>query len=90
MPVFLPGKLVAFGTVREYLLRAEFSSVLLHTLIENDLVAEYSLHVYPLVLGGGKWLFPEGKRLLLKLTHTTALPAGVLFQRYERLPARDY
>ena len=59
------------------------SSVLLHTLIENDLVDEYILHVYPLVLGGGKRLFPEGKRLNLKLNHSTTLPTGVVFQRYE-------
>ena len=43
------------------------SSVLAHTLIENDLVDEYMLHVYPLVLGIGKRLFPEGKRITLKL-----------------------
>jgi dihydrofolate reductase len=50
----------------------------------NDLVAEYNLHVYPLAVGGGKRLFPEGKRLNLKLMQSTALPAGVLYQRYER------
>ncbi|MBI2333732.1 MAG: dihydrofolate reductase [Chloroflexi bacterium] len=59
------------------------SSVLVHTLIENDLVDEYALHVYPLVLGGGKKLFPEGTRVNLKLIDSTALPTGVLFQRYE-------
>ena len=42
------------------------SSVLLHSLIENDLVDEYMLHVYPLVLGIGKRLFPEGKRVELE------------------------
>jgi hypothetical protein len=26
--------------------------------VENDPVDEFSLHVYPLVLGGGKRLFP--------------------------------
>jgi dihydrofolate reductase len=36
------------------------SSVLIHTLAENDLVDEYSLHVYPVVLGSGKRLFPTG------------------------------
>ena len=46
-----------------------------------------NLHVYPLVLGGGKRLFPHGKRLNLKLTHSTALPTGVLFQQYESPPA---
>lgn len=59
------------------------SSVLVHTLIENDLVDEYSLHVYPLVLGSGKRLFPEGKRVNLKLIGSQALPTGVVFQQYE-------
>ncbi len=63
------------------------SSVLLHTLIENDLVDEYKLHVYPLVLGGGKRLFPEGRRLNLRLVRSTPLPTGVVFQEYETVRA---
>jgi dihydrofolate reductase len=59
------------------------SSVLVHTLIENDLVDEYALHVYPLVLGGGKRLFPEGERVNLKLIASTALPTGVMYQQYQ-------
>jgi dihydrofolate reductase len=59
------------------------SSVLAHTLIENDLVDEFHLHVYPLSLGGGKRLFPEGKRVNLKLMEAKALPTGVVYQRYE-------
>lgn len=59
------------------------SSVLAHTLIENDLVDEYALHVYPLVLGGGKKLFPEGKRINLKLISSQALPTGVVYQQYQ-------
>ena len=59
------------------------SSVLVHTLIENDLVDEYSLHVYPLVLGGGKKLFPDGKRVNLKLIASQALPTGVVYQQYQ-------
>jgi len=59
------------------------SSVLVHTLIENDLVDEYMLHVYPLVLGGGKRLFPDGKRVNLNLIESTALPTGVVFQKYQ-------
>jgi dihydrofolate reductase len=58
------------------------SSVLAHTLIQNDLVDEYTLHVYPLVLGGGKKLFPEGKYVPLKLVESHALPTGVVFMRY--------
>ena len=62
------------------------SSVLVHSLIENDLVDEYALHVYPLVLGGGKKLFPEGMHVNLKLEESAALPTGVVYQRY--IPAR--
>src|SRR5258706_11663737 len=59
------------------------SSVLVQQLIENDLVDEYALHVYPLVLGMGKRLFPEGKRLDLKLIESSSLPTGVVYQRYQ-------
>jgi len=59
------------------------SSVLIHALAENDLVDEYDLHVYPLVVGGGKRLFPEGKRINLKLLEAKPLPTGVVLQRFE-------
>ena len=59
------------------------SSVLMHALIENDLVDEYALHVYPLVLGSGKRLFPDGKRVNLKLVESVPLPTGVVYQRYQ-------
>jgi len=61
------------------------SSVLLHTLNETDLIDEYVLHVYPVVLGGGKRLFTEGKKIDLKLIEAKPLPTGVLFQRYQRV-----
>jgi dihydrofolate reductase len=59
------------------------SSVLIHTLAENDLVDAYNLHIYPLVLGGGKRLFPDGKRINLKLVESRTLPTGVVFQMYQ-------
>jgi dihydrofolate reductase len=59
------------------------SSVLIHTLAENDLIDEYHLHVYPLVLGSGKRLFPAGTRQNLRLVRSHALPTGVLFQEYQ-------
>lgn len=59
------------------------SSILMHALIENDLIDEYTLHVYPLVLGIGKRLFPDGKRVNLKLIESSALPTGVVYQRYQ-------
>jgi len=60
------------------------SSVLAHTLAENDLIDEYALHIYPLVLGGGKRLFPAGKHMNLKLVEATPIPSGVVFMRYRR------
>ena len=60
------------------------SSVLHQTLAENDLVDEYRLHVYPLVLGTGKRLFPGGKRIDLKLIDAKPLPSGVVYQIYTR------
>jgi dihydrofolate reductase len=60
------------------------SSVLVHTLAEHDLIDEYNLHVYPLVLGSGKKLFPEGQRVNLRLIESTPLPSGVVHMRYAR------
>ena len=58
------------------------SSVLVHTLAQHDLVDEYSLLVYPLVLGGGKRLFPGGMRTNLRLVETRSFPTGVVLMRY--------
>ncbi|MCA9873216.1 MAG: dihydrofolate reductase, partial [Anaerolineales bacterium] len=60
------------------------SSVLIQTLADHDLIDEYALHVYPLVLGGGKQIFPAGKRLNLTLVEASPLPTGVVFMRYRR------
>lgn len=60
------------------------SSVLIHALAQNDLVDEYMLHVYPLVLGSGKRLYSEGTRLNLTLVEAVPLPTGVAYMRYRR------
>ncbi len=60
------------------------SSVLIQALAAHDLIDEYRLHVYPLVLGGGKRIFPAGKRINLALVETDALPTGVVYMRYRR------
>lgn len=58
------------------------SSVLVHTLIEHDLVDEYLLHVYPVALGSGKRLFPDGVRVNLRLIEAKSIPSGVVLMRY--------
>ncbi len=64
------------------------STELIRTLAEHDLVDEYRLAVYPLVLGNGKKLFSEGFALArLTLVETRALPSGVLVNTYRRSDA---
>jgi dihydrofolate reductase len=58
------------------------SSVLVHALAQHDLVDEYSLLVYPVVLGSGKKLFPDGLRLSLRLVESRPFPSGVVLMRY--------
>ncbi|MFI5271921.1 MAG: dihydrofolate reductase family protein [Ktedonobacterales bacterium] len=58
------------------------SSVLVHTLARHDLIDEYHLLVYPVVLGSGKKVFPDGVRLNLRLVEARPLPSGVVLTRY--------
>jgi dihydrofolate reductase len=61
------------------------STRLIRTLAEHDLVDEYRLAVYPLVLGTGKKLFADGFPLArLTLAETRALRSGVLVNTYRR------
>ena len=59
------------------------SSVLVHTLAQHDLVDEYSLLVFPVILGSGKKVFPEGFHTGLKLMETKSFPTGVVLMRYQ-------
>jgi dihydrofolate reductase len=62
------------------------SSVLIHTLAQHDLIDEYTLMVYPVVLGSGKRLFPAGLRVNLRLVDSRPLPSGVVMMRYTTEP----
>lgn len=60
------------------------SSQLVHALLANDLVDELHLTVYPLSLGGGKRVFPEGVDVPLRLASANPYPTGVLGLHYTR------
>ena len=67
------------------------SSALLQTLIERDLVDEYRLWVFPLVLGSGKRLFGEGTAPAgLELVDTQVSTTGVAIHTYRRAGAIKY
>ncbi len=60
------------------------SSQLVHTLIANDLVDRLHLLVYPLILGTGKRVFPEGVHAPFTLQKSTPYPTGVIGLDYVR------
>jgi dihydrofolate reductase len=79
----------AIGAVRELraregrALQVMGSSALAAQLIEHDLVDEYRLMVEPILLGGGKRVFPDGGRARpLELVSATTAKTGVLICIY--------
>jgi dihydrofolate reductase len=60
------------------------SSVLVHTLLEHDLVDELHLLVYPIALGTGKRVFPNGVDRKFQLKQATPYPSGVVGLHYVR------
>jgi dihydrofolate reductase len=60
------------------------SSQLVHALLENNLVDELHLLVYPLTLGGGKRVMPNGLHTTFQLTSATPYPSGVVGLHYVR------
>jgi dihydrofolate reductase len=61
------------------------SSVLARTLIEHDLVDGYRLMIDPLVLGGGKRIFPDdGASRALRLVESQVTTTGAILATYAR------
>ena len=57
--------------------------------MEHDLVDEYRLMVFPVVLGSGARLFPESPdKLTLELTDTKTFETGVQVNTYRPAAAR--
>ena len=64
------------------------SGHLAHTLIENDLVDELRLMVYPFVIGAGMRLFPgTSDRMPLRLVDTRTVGTGLALLKYQRVRA---
>jgi dihydrofolate reductase len=61
------------------------SHELVHLLLRHDLVDELHVLLYPLILGGGKRLFPEGVHSKFALKETTPYKTGVVGLHYERV-----
>jgi dihydrofolate reductase len=62
------------------------SASLAAQLIEHDLVDEYRLMIEPILLGGGKRVFPcDGHARALELVSATTTGTGVLICTYRRL-----
>ena len=64
------------------------SGHLAHTLIENDLVDELRLMVYPFVIGTGMRLFPAtSDQMPLRLVDTRTVGTGLALLTYQRVRA---
>jgi dihydrofolate reductase len=59
------------------------SGELVHTLMGHDLIDEYRLLTYPVVLGKGKRLFKDGSNTTLKLVETKSFSSGVVALVYQ-------
>ena len=70
-----PGKTIA----------TDGSSQLVHAMLAHDLVDELHLLLYPLTLGSGKRVLPNGVHATFALTSTTPYPTGVVGLHYVRL-----
>jgi dihydrofolate reductase len=73
----LSGDILVFG-----------SGQLVRGLLEEGLVDELRLMTYPIILGTGKRLFDDAKKVPLKLIHTETFDTGVVVLSYEPQPDR--
>jgi dihydrofolate reductase len=72
-------------------LQVHGSGDLVHTLAQHDLVDEYRLLIFPVLLGAGKRLFVEGSApTAFRLTGSTTNTTGVTVQTYERVGKPEY
>jgi dihydrofolate reductase len=59
------------------------SQSIVHTLMEHNLIDEYRLMIFPVLLGSGKRLFPESKnKTSLRLLNAQSFSSGVVVNTY--------
>ena len=84
----VPGAVAALRAQEGGEIRVWGSTVLIRSLAESDLIDEYRLAVYPIVLGSGKKLFPEGfTTTTFELGESHPLASGVVLSNYRRIEA---
>lgn len=54
--------------------------------MEHRLVDEVHLYIPPIILGGGKPMFPSGKKQNLQLMESQTFPGGVVMLKYQIKP----
>jgi len=59
------------------------SGTLVQSLLQQGLIDELNLLIYPVVLGRGKRLFQDGRNLTLKLKQSKPSSSGVLLTTYQ-------
>ncbi|HWT55405.1 MAG TPA: dihydrofolate reductase family protein [Candidatus Microsaccharimonas sp.] len=67
------------------MLQVHGSGNFIQTLLQNDLVDELWLKIFPVTLGNGKKLFAEGTiPAAFKLAESSVTPSGIIIANYER------
>src|SRR5262245_15719691 len=67
------------------------SSNLIQTLLKHDLVDEFGIWIFPVVIGSGKRLFGEGAIPRgLQLLDSASFSTGVTYSRYQRAGGLEY
>jgi dihydrofolate reductase len=87
----VPAEVAALKEQQGDELQVHGSGNLIQTLIEHDLVDDYQLLIFPVLLGDGKRLFPPGVTPAgLRLTNSRTTENGVVILSYERAGKPTY